>query len=145
MIAALASVYHPGYEAARWQVYLMYIAVMILVTAVLCLLPRQIPRIEKILFFASLGAFIVFFISVLAMSKEKSSASHVFTDWVNQSGWPDGFSFMLASGTAMYVYIGTDAVIHLAEVSDGRYPFLPVVGVDAFRKSLDRPKMSHKS
>ncbi|CAH0055933.1 unnamed protein product [Clonostachys solani] len=115
MIAALATMYNPSYESTAWQTYLIYILIIIVVTAVLCFLPRQVPLIEKILFFASLLAFIVFFISVLAMSKEKTPASQVFTKWENQSGWPDGFSFILATGTAMYCYIGTDAVIHLAE------------------------------
>ncbi|OAA60374.1 Amino acid/polyamine transporter I [Niveomyces insectorum RCEF 264] len=117
MIIALASLYHPDYSSTSWQIYLTYIAVMLFVTAIVCFLPRQIPLIEKVLFFASLGAFVVFFISVLAMSDVKSSGAKVFTKWRNQSGWPDGFAFLLATGTAMYDYIGTDAVIHLAEVS----------------------------
>ncbi len=116
MIASLVSVYHDDYASTRWQVYLVYIAIMLLVTAIVCLLPRQLPLIEKILFFASLMAFVVFFITVLAMSKQKSSSTQVFTQWRNQTGWPDGFAFMLATGTGMYVYIGTDSVIHLAEV-----------------------------
>jgi choline transport protein len=121
MVAALAALYHENYVSAQWQIYLIYVAIIILCTAIVALLPRAIPALEKGLFFGSLAAFTVFFITVLATSKNKSSASRVFADWNNQTGWNDGFGFILACGTAMYVFIGTDGVIHLAEV---RFPHL---------------------
>ncbi len=117
MITALAAVYHEDYISTQWQIYLIYVVVLILCAAIVILMPRGIPALEKGLFFGSLAAFTVFFIMVLATSKNKQSASHVFTEWRNQTGWNDGLAFMLACGTAMYVFIGTDGVIHLAEVS----------------------------
>lgn len=117
MFALIASVYHPSYTPTSWQVYLIYIIVLVFCAAIICLLPRKLPGIEQWLFFASITAIIVFFITVLSTSTTKQAAATVFSNYVNQSGWDNGTSFMLSSGTAMYIFIGIDGVIHLAEVS----------------------------
>jgi len=89
---------------------------MIIVTAIVCLLPRILPKAETAFFLCSLAGFIIFTIAVLATSKPKQPGSVVFTDFVNQTGWSDGTAFVLGVGTCTYAFLGTDATTHIAEV-----------------------------
>ena len=98
----LATLYHPEYTWTQWQVWLVYSGFIILCAAIVILLPRLIPVAETVFFWASLLGFVVSFITLLAVSDEKQSASIVFTEWVNQTGWSDGTAFLLAVGQAMY-------------------------------------------
>jgi choline transport protein len=145
MIAQLAAIYHHDYSPTSWQIYLIYIAVLVLCALVICLMPKQLPAVEKGLFFASITAIVVFFITVLATSKKSQTATTVFVDYKNQSGWPDGLSFLLSSGTAMYLFIGIDAVIHLTEVSISQpSSFTRETLLTLQRRSQTHPSTSHK-
>jgi choline transport protein len=57
------------------------------------------------------------FIALLACSRNHyPSASHIFTDTTNSTGWSsDGFAFILAIANAVYSFLGTDAAAHLCE------------------------------
>ncbi|KAI1623129.1 putative amino acid permease [Exophiala viscosa] len=113
--AAIAGFWHEDYVATQWQVYLMYVLYQALATAVVVLLPKQLPKTEIMFFFISVSGCIVFFITVLAASPTKQPAKVVFTEVVNVTGWGDGVSFILAVGTCMYAYIATDGASHIAE------------------------------
>ncbi|KAI0146132.1 putative GABA permease [Xylariaceae sp. FL1272] len=115
IFAALATSFHPDYTPTAWQIWLIYVGIMVLCTLVLTLLPTMLARIEKASFFASVIGFVVFLIVILATASPKNPAHIVFADLNNQSGWSDGLGFMLSVGTAMYTFIGTDAVIHVSE------------------------------
>lgn len=82
---------------------------------VIILLPRFIPTAEKIFFFSSLLGLVVAFITILTCSNEKQSTKVVFAQWVNVTGWPDGLAFLLATGQAMYGFLGLDGATHIAE------------------------------
>ncbi|KAH6955938.1 amino acid permease-domain-containing protein [Ilyonectria sp. MPI-CAGE-AT-0026] len=111
----LASLYHPSYIWTAWQVWLIYT----LITAISCLfiilLPQWIPAAEKVFLFSSLLGLIVAFVTVLATSQEKQPAKVIFAEWVNVTGWPDGLAFILATGQAMYGFLGMDGATHIAE------------------------------
>ncbi|KAH7116528.1 amino acid/polyamine transporter I [Dactylonectria estremocensis] len=111
----LASLYHPSYIWTAWQVWLIYT----LITAISCLfiilLPRWIPAAEKVFLFSSLLGLVVAFVTVLATSQEKQPAKVIFAEWVNVTGWPDGLAFILATGQAMYGFLGMDGATHIAE------------------------------
>ncbi|KIV92896.1 hypothetical protein PV10_04156 [Exophiala mesophila] len=117
IILYLASSYHPDFVGSQWQVYLVYVALLAMSTALIILRPRQMPTAEIIFFGMSIVGFVVFFIAVLAVSSDqpKQSASNVFAEWNNQTGWGDGVAFLIAVGQCMYTYLAIDAATHIAE------------------------------
>lgn len=67
------------------------------------------------MFWSSISAFVACLAAVLGMSKSKQSARVVFTQYQNETGWPDGLSFLIGLGTCMYMFSATDAATHIAE------------------------------
>ncbi|KAK5088586.1 hypothetical protein LTR05_002806 [Lithohypha guttulata] len=111
----LATLYKPEYAWIQWQVWLVYTGFIIACSSIVILLPRLIPKGEIVFFWASVLGFVVSFVAILAASDTKQSASIVFTDWVNQTGWNDGTAFLLAVGQAMYGFLCTDSATHISE------------------------------
>lgn len=111
----VASFYHPSFVWKAWQVWLIYILITVISCLIIVLLPRWIPTAERIFLFSSLLGLLVAFITILATSEHKQPARLVFVDWVNVTGWPDGLAFLLATGQAMYGFLGLDGATHIAE------------------------------
>lgn len=114
-VAAMAAVYHPDFAATQWQIYLIYVALTLLATALITLFPRQLPQAETTFFFMSCIGFVASTITVLARSNNKQTARTVFADWNNNSGWNDGVAFMIGVGQGMFSFIAIDAATHVSE------------------------------
>ena len=78
------------------------------------LLYTRSQALTYILVLWSLLMFVVISITLLATS-EKSSAEFVFTGFANETGWPDGMSWLLGLLQSALSLIGFDASTHLAE------------------------------
>jgi choline transport protein len=115
VVASLATVYNPDFAATRWQIYLIYVALTLLTTALITFFPRQLPRAEIFFFWLSIVGFVVSTITVLARSSPKQTGNFVFGLWNNQSGWNDGVAFMIGVGQGMFAFIAIDAATHVAE------------------------------
>ena len=103
LTAQLASIWWPGYTSEKWQVYLIYVLLLILGTALVILGHRIMPTVEVFFCWSSLLAFLAIVTTILAASDTKQKAAQVFLQWQNTSGWPDGFSFMLDFGQGMWM------------------------------------------
>ncbi|EAW09724.1 putative GABA permease [Aspergillus clavatus NRRL 1] len=114
-IVALASFLNEGYRSEPWQTYLVFLAILILGTAIVCLLSPWLPRLEACFFWSSMLAFVVCLVTVIGMSPSKQPPSVIFTQYDNRTGWNDGFSFLIGVGSCMYIFGGTDAATHIAE------------------------------
>ncbi|KAL1873124.1 hypothetical protein VTK73DRAFT_1085 [Phialemonium thermophilum] len=115
MVAYLVAYYKPNFEPQQYQIWLIYAGIVLLCFFVLTVFPSFLAPLEQMFFFCSIIAFLVFFITILATSPTKNPPKAVFVDFNNQCGWSDGVAFLLACGTAMYTFIGTDSVVHIAE------------------------------
>ncbi|KAH1613044.1 hypothetical protein KXX21_002144 [Aspergillus fumigatus] len=91
-ILALGSFLNEDYYPRQWQTYLVFLALIILATAMVCLLAHWLPRLQEVMFWSSISAFVACLAAVLGMSKSKQSARVVFTQYQNETGWPDGLS-----------------------------------------------------
>ncbi|KAG7409960.1 Choline transport protein [Fusarium oxysporum f. sp. rapae] len=111
----IASLYHPTYVWKAWQVWLVYVLITILSGVLIVMLPRWVPTAERIFLFSSLLGLCVAFVTILATSSPKQPAKVIFAEWVNVTGWPDGLAFLLATGQAMYGFLGLDGATHIAE------------------------------
>lgn len=115
LCVSIAQLYHEDFVATQWQTWLIYVGVMLICCAIICLLPRWIPILESMFFWCSLLGLAASVITMLATSRTKQSAEKVFTDWSNLTGWGDGTAFMLAVGQSMWGFSCTDSVTHLSE------------------------------
>lgn len=116
MAGNLASIYNPSYTPEPWQTYLIYAALVLISTAIVCLLPRALPRGEIVMFISSFLGFVASLVTVLVTQKHKRSATAVFVDYENLSGWNNGTSFLIGLSTSMYAYLAIDGACHIAEV-----------------------------
>ncbi|KAJ5689953.1 amino acid transporter [Penicillium macrosclerotiorum] len=115
MAGSIAGLYHPNYVAEAWQTWMIYTLLVLIATAIVCLLPASLPRGEMVMFASSFLGFLVSIVTVLAMQTNKQSANAVFVDYENTSGWSDGTSFIIGLGTCMYAYLAIDGACHIAE------------------------------
>lgn len=51
----------------------------------------------------------------LAIASPKQSTEVVWTNFINESGWDDGISFLTGLVSPNYIYAGIDGAIHLCE------------------------------
>lgn len=110
----IAGFYHPDYVYKQCQVWLIYGLITMISCLLIVILPRWVPTAEKMFLFISLIGVVVAFITVLATSDTKQP-KRVFSEWNNTTGWPEGFAFLLATGQAMYGFLGMDGATHIAE------------------------------
>ncbi|KIW37309.1 hypothetical protein, variant [Exophiala oligosperma] len=106
---------HPDYVPATWHYFLVYQAVNL----VLCLhnifTMKRSMWINDVSFAVTLTGFFAIIVTCLARAPHKQSSELVWTDFVNESGWPNGVSFLTGLVSPNYMYAGIDGAIHLAE------------------------------
>ncbi|RHZ71534.1 hypothetical protein CDV55_108512 [Aspergillus turcosus] len=96
LILGVISLMNPEYEAQRWHQFLIYIAYNIAAFIINALMNSVLPYVTKTAFIWSLTGFAVICITVLACaSPNYSSGKFVFTDFINETGWPDGVAWLL--------------------------------------------------
>jgi choline transport protein len=109
IILNIASFLNPEYEWTQWQVYLLYVLLTMIAVVTVNFMPRQLPLMEQVFFWMSISGFIATAVAMLARSPHRQSASTVFVDWTNETGWSDGTAFLLSAGACMYMYVALDA------------------------------------
>ncbi|KAF5376884.1 hypothetical protein D9615_007229 [Tricholomella constricta] len=83
----------------------------------------------------NVGTFMAAIIAMLVLSEDKVSAKDAFFLFENNSGWSnDGWAFMLAFTTPMWILTGYDSAVHISEEITGASRAVPIailVGVGA--------------
>ncbi|KAF9891232.1 hypothetical protein FE257_004796 [Aspergillus nanangensis] len=114
-VVGLAEVYHPGYHAETWHVWLVFAAVIITAFVAVTIAPSIVPKTQSLFFWTSVLGVTAITVTLLAVSPSKQSAATTFTAYQNSSGWPSGMSFMLAVGQSMWSFSCIDSATHIAE------------------------------
>ncbi|KAK3180068.1 hypothetical protein K4F52_008560 [Lecanicillium sp. MT-2017a] len=105
-----------GYDITNWQQFLIYIGFTLLAFLINAFLNSVLPRIYRGALIWSLGGFAVVAITVLACSSPNyNSAKFVFTDFINQTGWPDGVAWLLGLLQGGLGLTAFDSVAHMIE------------------------------
>lgn len=117
MILDIVVAWYPDYEPHRWQQYLIYVALIWLVTAINIVMADYIPLYNKVMFVLAVLVLSSTTITLFVVSRnDHASASFIFTDATNRTGWSsNGFSFLLAVSNAVYAFLGADCGAHLCE------------------------------
>ncbi|KAK3495480.1 amino acid permease-domain-containing protein [Neurospora crassa] len=115
---SMYSVYHQTtYTYEPWQVYITYLLVLWLSTAVVIFANRVIPHTQKIgMFFVIVGG-IITIIVISAMPKRHASDYFVWKSFTenNLTGWPGGLAFLLGVLNGAFTVGTPDAITHMAE------------------------------
>ncbi|KAI5465059.1 amino acid/polyamine transporter I [Mariannaea sp. PMI_226] len=115
LISAAAVMGSSGkYQPAAWQTYLIFLAVLSFGTAGNIWGNRILGRWNDLALYWSVLAVIIISIILLSTS-EKTDAKHVFTEFTNETGWPDGVAWILGLLQSALSLIGFDVVLHLTE------------------------------
>lgn len=133
-VQAYAMIAHPSYAlvAQRWHAYLIYALASVVFTLInvfgaklihyLNISGRFLVDTELRLLTQSPGiimhvvGFMLTIIILGVMTKDKHSASYVFTTFTNSSGWSsDGVSFCIGLLTSVYGFGGIDTAAHFSE------------------------------
>jgi len=97
-----------------------------------------LPIITRSAFIWSITGFVVISITVLACaSPSYSTADFVFTEFINETGWPDGIAWLLGLLQAGLGLTGYDAVAHMIEeipnaAVEGPKIMIACVGIGVF-------------
>ncbi|KAF4769700.1 hypothetical protein HAV15_012029 [Penicillium sp. str.  len=115
-LQALITLNNPNsYTPTRWQGMLFYWFILAYSTAVNIWGSKVLPHTNTIAGVLHVVGFLVI-VSVLGAMSEKHSASYVFTEFSNTSGWDnDGVSWLVGLLTTIYPFLGYDAACHLSE------------------------------
>lgn len=115
-IAGLIALFHPDFTLKPYQVWLIYTAWTLIAFVVNAFMNRLLPYVNRTAFIWSIGGFGIICITVLACSSPNyASAEFVFTDFINNTGWPDGIAWLLGLLQGGFGITGYDAVAHMIE------------------------------
>ncbi|GAO18934.1 hypothetical protein UVI_02058820 [Ustilaginoidea virens] len=107
---------HPVLEGAPYQVFLIFLGITLLCNAVSALANKWLPWIDTAAIFWTFAGVIAIMVCVLAIAANgRRDASWVFTHFENNSGWPDGWSFMVGLLHAGYATSSTGMIVSMCE------------------------------
>ncbi|KAI0131823.1 putative choline and nitrogen mustard permease [Xylariales sp. AK1849] len=115
LIFALVQVLHASFVIQPWHYYLGYLGSALIALAMNISLFKLYPYMLKGLVVYINGGALFIFIVLLVRTHPKQSASFVFTDFENMTGWStDGVVFFLGLLPSASAVNGFDGVAHLA-------------------------------
>ncbi|KAF4340158.1 amino acid transporter [Fusarium beomiforme] len=112
---ALIIVNNETYVPERWRGMLFYWAVLVYAMVLNLWGDRMLPHINTLSGAIHVIGFVTIVV-VLGVMAPKNTASFVFSEVTNSSGWSsDGVSWLVGLLSAVYPFLGYDAACHLAE------------------------------
>ena len=119
-VAGMINFWSDTFEAARWQIYLLYLATVFITggslslasssnskrlivrtAGPLFLCPRWVPKITQATLFLSVSGFIVVFCLLLGLKKQTQPAAFITQPGLGTSGWSTGIAWMMGIGNAL--------------------------------------------
>ncbi|KAF1914677.1 amino acid/polyamine transporter I [Ampelomyces quisqualis] len=116
LISGLISLFHQNSTLQPYQVWLIYVAWTLIAFCINAFFNSFLPYINRAAFIWSIGGFAIICITVLACASPNfASAEFVFTNFINETGWPDGIAWLLGLLQGSFAITGYDAVAHMIE------------------------------
>ena len=116
LIVGVISLENPNYSPERWHQFLIYVGYTLFAFLINAFLTRALPIVTKTAFIWSITGFAVICITLLACaSPNYQSGKFVYTDFINETGWPDGLAWLLGLLQGGLGLTGFDAVAHMIE------------------------------
>lgn len=126
IILSIVWLIRPGFEAKQWQQNLLTIAVALAVSSFNAFAAGHLAFAEGFFTICHVYSFIPIIVSLWILAP-KRSASEVFTGFAdNGGGWPSlATSVMVGQSPAMFLVLGNEAVVYLAEEVEEPERILP--------------------
>ncbi|RYP77392.1 hypothetical protein DL771_001187 [Monosporascus sp. 5C6A] len=106
----------PVIAGEPYQAFLIFLGLTLLCNAVSSLCNRWLPLIDTFAIFWTFAGVIAIIITILVVAKEgRRDAAWVFGHFEANSGWPDGWSFMVGLLHAAYATSSTGMIISMCE------------------------------
>ncbi len=116
LVVGILALYNPNYSAQPWQQFLIYIGYNLVAALVNIFGNSALPYVNQTAIIWSISGFVIITITVLACTApDYHSAEFVFTDFINQTGWPDGIAWLLGLLQGGLGLTGYDATAHMVE------------------------------
>ncbi|KAJ6452910.1 choline transport protein [Mycena sanguinolenta] len=114
IIVQMYVVFHPDFVIQPWHIFLVFVLINWSCCLTVIFFNRVMPTLQKFgLFILVVGGLIT--IIVLAAAKSHASASFVFVDWENATGWPGGVALLTGILNGAFAIGTPDSVTHIAE------------------------------
>lgn len=94
-ILGLANLCNPSYVIERWHTTLVAYCVGLAALSFNTWLPRLLDKVSKGIFIFNISSFVIVIVAILALNDHKQSASFVFSDFVNLSGFNPSYTAVL--------------------------------------------------
>ncbi|KAJ5721464.1 uncharacterized protein N7483_009398 [Penicillium malachiteum] len=114
-LLGMANLVFPEYTIERWQTVLVAYLVAFLSAAVNLWGSHLLHKISKFILIWNVGSFIVITITLLATNDHKQSASFVFSEFENSTGWGTGMAAIIGILQACFGMCCYDAPSHMTE------------------------------
>lgn len=105
----------PGYTIERWHTVLLTYLIAFLSTAVNIYGPHLLDRISRFILLWNILSFVIVIITILATNDHKQSATFVFSDFQNSTGFSTGFAAILGLLQSSFGMCCYDAPAHMTE------------------------------
>ncbi|KAJ7305609.1 choline transport protein [Mycena albidolilacea] len=107
-------VFHPDFLVQPWHIFVAFFVINWICCLTVIFFNRFMPALQRFgLFMIIVGGLVT--IIVLASAKSRASASFVFTDWENATGWSGGVAFLTGMLNGAFAIGTPDSVTHMAE------------------------------
>ena len=107
--------HNPNYAIERWHTTLVAYAVGLFALTFNVFAPRLLDKVSQGLLTWNICAFLIIVITILATNDHKQSASFVFSDFVNFSGWNPAYTSIVGLLQTAFGMCCYDAPAHMTE------------------------------
>ncbi|CAG7558132.1 unnamed protein product [Fusarium equiseti] len=125
-ILNLVTLWNETYVAQSWHVYLVHICLCTIAFLIASRFPAAIGSIGISVLWLSIVGFVASLATLLAVQEVKQPSKSVFTEFINVSGWTDGWAAMIGLASCLWAYCGIDAPSHLSEEVDNPSRNIPI-------------------
>ncbi|GAC93394.1 choline transport protein [Pseudozyma hubeiensis SY62] len=120
-IVGMVTMYRPDFIPSPWKIFCIYMAITIYCGIVNIWGAVILNKMNQAALLWSITGAIVVFVVCLAVPSSQghmSSASFIFTDFVNLTGWPDAIAWGIGLISAQYCLVGCDGASHVIDEID---------------------------
>jgi choline transport protein len=138
LILGIISFMNPSFTPHPWQQFLIYLAYTLAAFIINAFATKLLPYVTQTAFIWSIIGFAVISITLLACaSPNYQPGSFVYGNFINETGWPDGFAWLLGLLQGALSLTGFDAVAHMIEeipnpTKEGPKIMIACVGIGLF-------------
>ncbi|OJJ60799.1 hypothetical protein ASPSYDRAFT_42582 [Aspergillus sydowii CBS 593.65] len=116
LIMGIVSLVYPLFEFQKWHQFLIYIGINVIAFVINAFMGSILPHVTKGAFIWSLSGFVIISITILSCaSPNYHTGEFVFSQFINQTGWPDGIAWLLGLLQGGLGLTGFDGVAHMIE------------------------------